>query len=437
MKCKLALLTLICMLYITAHAQDKQNLDAYFSALANADKFMGQVTLSQNGKTIYKYNTGIIDEVTKAPINDNTKFRIGSITKTYTAAMVMKAVDQNKLQLTDKLAKFFPEVPNAQKITIAQLLAHRSGIHNFTADAAYEEWQTSAKSDAEMLAIIVKGGSDFDPGSKAEYSNSNYVLLSQILQTIYKKPYRELLTQQIIQPLGLSNTFYGGKINTRNNEAKSFSFGTKWSPVTETDMAVPSGAGAIVSTSSDVSRFMEALFSGKVISAKGLEQMKAMQDNYGMGLFEMNFNGKNSYGHTGGIDAFSSVASHFPDEKLTIAVLSNGLNYDINSIGLAMLSWYFNKSVDVPTFTTYSYQPAELSRYAGIYSSPEMPLKITVSTSGNTLTAQATGQSAFPLEASALHIFKFDQAGIVLEFNPDQNQMILKQGGGRYTFTKG
>jgi CubicO group peptidase (beta-lactamase class C family) len=391
--------------------------------------------MSKDGKTIYSKSIGIADQ-SKSPIHENTKFRIGSVTKTFTAALIMKAADENRLQLNDHLLKYFPQVTNADKITIAQLLAHRSGIHNFTDDAAYQVWQTLAKSDAEMIDIIVKGGSDFEPGTKAEYSNANYVLLSQILQKVYKQSYREILTQKILKPVGLAHTYYGGKINVKNNEAQSFSYAATWQPTTETDMSIPSGAGSIVSTGNDLGRFFEALFNGKIISAKGLEQMKTIENNYGMGLFRMPFNDKISYGHTGGIEAFSSMVSHFPDEKLTVAILSNGLHFDMNSIGIALLSSYFNLPFDIPTFVKHSYQPEELEKYTGVYASAQMPLKITVTRVGGSLTAQATGQSAFPLETSALNVFTFEPAGIVLEFKPEQKEMMLKQGGGIYTFTK-
>ena len=160
----LLLLMLLCLVSTNVKAQDKQKLDAYFSALAAENKFMGQVTMYKDGKTIYSKSIGITEQ-SKSPIHENTKFRIGSVTKTFTAALIMKAADENRLQLNDHLLKYFPQVTNADKITIAQLLAHRSGIHNFTDDAAYQVWQTLAKSDAEMIDIIVKGGSDVEPGT--------------------------------------------------------------------------------------------------------------------------------------------------------------------------------------------------------------------------------------------------------------------------------
>lgn len=419
-----------------AQTPNKAKLDSYFNALEANNKFMGTVSVSKEGKTVYTKSIGYLDAEKQIKLNENSKFRIGSISKTFTAAMVFKAIEEKKLTLDTKLDKYFPTVPNASKITIGLLLGHRSGIHNFSNDASFRTWYTTPQTEVQMLDAIVKGGSDFEPGSKANYSNSNYVLLSYILEKIYKKPYKELVEKNIVKPLGLKNTYYGGKINTAANEAISYSFEGSWIKENETDMSIPMGAGAMVSTTADISRFLEALFAGRVLSQASLEQMKAITEGYGMGLFSYPFNEKTAYGHTGGIDGFSSMVTYFPDDKITFAFTSNGSNVDNNNIGIAVLSWIFNQTFEIPDFTSYAYKSEDLDKYLGVYSSSQMPLKITITKNNTTLMAQATGQSAFPLDAVKLNSFKFERAGVILDFNPEQQQMILRQGGGVYNFTK-
>jgi D-alanyl-D-alanine carboxypeptidase len=438
MKTKLLSALFICAGAATLFAQtpDRVKLDAYMQALADNNKLMGTVSVSKDGKTVYTKSIGYLDTEKKTPVNETTKFRIGSISKTFTASLVFKAIEEKKLTLDTKLDKYYPAVPNAAKITIAHLLGHRSGIHNFTNDTDYLTWHTSPKSEADMLEIIVKGGSDFEPGSQAKYSNSNYVLLSYMLERTYKKTFKELVDQKIIKPLGLKNTYYGGKINTANNEANSYAFEGTWNKEDETDMSVPMGAGAMVSTTADLSRFLEALFAGKIVSQASLDQMKTMTDGYGMGLFAFPFDGKTAYGHTGGIDGFTSMAAYFPEDKVTFAFTSNGSNYENNNLGLAALSWIFNKPFDVPDFTSYTYKTEELDQYLGVYASAQMPLKITITKNNTTLIAQATGQSSFPLDAANINNFRFERAGIEMEFKPEIKQMVLKQGGAIYTFTK-
>lgn len=435
---KLLLIFLITLFTATSFAQkfDKEKLDLYFQTLENNNKFMGSVALSENGKTIYTKTIGFSDVESKTKPNETTKYRIGSISKSFTSAMILKAREENKLSLATTIDQYFPLIKNSNKITISNLLNHRSGIHSFTTNEDYLSWNTKKKSEEELLKIIEDGGSDFEPNSKADYSNSNYVLLSFILEEIYKKPYSEILQEKIIKPISLKNTYAGGKINLKNNEAHSYTFENHWIKETETDLSIPLGAGAIVSTPSDLLQFTNALFNGKIISEKNLKLMETIKDDYGSGLFQMPFGTKKAFGHTGGIDGFSSNYGYFPEEKVAFALTSNGSNYTNNNIAIAVLNAVFNQPYEIPTFKTLDLSSADLDQYLGIYSSKDIPLKIAVTKNDTTLMAQATGQSAFPLDASDKNIFKFDQAGIILEFMPANKTMILKQGGKNYTFIK-
>lgn len=414
---------------------DKIRLDEYFALLEANNKYMGSVALSQNGKILYTKAIGFSDVEKGIKNNEETKFRIGSISKTFTTAIIFKAVEENKLKLTESLKNYFPTIENADKITISNLLNHRSGIHNFTNDDDYTQWNTQPKTQQELIAIIAKGKSEFTPDSKAEYSNSNFVLLTFILEKIYKKPYLEIVKEKITNPLKLNNTYVGGKINVKNNESNSYSYNGSWTKESETDMSIPLGAGAIVSNPTDLVKFFEALFTGKIISQNSIDQMKTIKDDYGMGLFMMPYGEKQTFGHTGGIDGFSSFASYMPDEKLTIAMTSNGRNYNGNQIVLSMMDIFYKKPFEMPNFKTINLNSEDLDQYLGIYASPDIPLKITITKKDNVLVAQATGQGELILDATDKHIFKFEAAGIVMEFIPSENKMILKQGA-IYTFTK-
>jgi len=415
---------------------DTLKLNNYFKSLDSNNKFMGSVALMKNGKIIYKNQIGYSDIETQKKQNENTKYRIGSISKTFTSVLVFKAIEEGKLDLDKTINSYFPNIKNSNSITISNLLNHRSGIHNFTDDKEYLEYNTKPKDEIEMLSIIAKSDSDFEPNSKSEYSNSNYVLLSYILEKTYNKTFSEILTDKIVNPIKLNNTSFGGKINLENNESNSYSYNGKWKKQTETDMSIPLGAGGIISTPSDLLKFSEALFNCKIISKNSLSQMEKLKDNYGMGLFKMPFYDKYSFGHTGGIDGFSSVFGYFPKENSAFALTSNGTNYDNNEISIALLSVLFNKPFEVPSFKNYELTPKDLDKYLGIYSSPSFPLKITITKLENILFAQATGQSAFNLDAIEKDKFEFKQAGIILEFDSNNRQMTLKQGGGIFKLTK-
>src|SRR5690606_24176350 len=164
---------------------------------------------------------------------------------------------------------------------VEHLLYHRSGIHNFTNDEAYLTWHTEKKTEGELVEIIAQAGSDFEPGSNMAYSNSNYVLLTFLLERRFKKSYADLLSEYITQPLGLENTYLGGSINPEKNETRSYVFNEKWTLAPESDLSIPLGAGGIVSSASDLVKFSDALFGGLLLSEEGLKLMTTLHDNYG------------------------------------------------------------------------------------------------------------------------------------------------------------
>ncbi|RYE22582.1 MAG: class A beta-lactamase-related serine hydrolase, partial [Sphingobacteriaceae bacterium] len=379
---------------------DKTKLDNYFMALETSSKFIGSIAIAKNGTIIYTKQIGYADLENKIKPSADTKYRIGSISKMFTTVLVFKAIEEGKFKLTDNIDPYFPAIKNAGKITIGDLLYHRSGIHNFTANEDYLKSNTEKKSEQEMTQIITKGGSDFEPDTKSEYSNSNFVLLSYLLQKVYKKDYAQLLNERIVKPLGLKQTYYGKKINLANGESYSYSFKGSWVKEVETDMSIPMGAGAVVSTPSDLTKFADALFAGKLVSAPDLEHMKTIKGAYGMGLFKVPFGELSGYGHTGGIDGFSSFLYHFADGDISVAMTSNGTNFDNNQIAIVLLSAVYNKPYDVPTFKTFELTSAVLDQYLGIYVSKQIPLKITVTKNDKILIAQATDQHSFALEAT-------------------------------------
>ena len=238
---KISIALLFGLLFGTTFAQNlnKAKLDSLFQILETKDKFMGSIAVAENGKLLYTKSIGKDDIESNKLSTIATKYRIGSISKMFTSCLIFKAVEENKLSLNQTIDIYFPTVENAKKITIGNLLNHRSGIHNFTNDKEYLNYNTQPKSEKEMVEIIAKGKSDFEPDSKGDYSNSNYVLLSYILEKTYKKPYKEILNSKIIKPLGLKNTYFGGKTNFQNNECHSYHYDTKWKKETDTDLSVP------------------------------------------------------------------------------------------------------------------------------------------------------------------------------------------------------
>jgi CubicO group peptidase (beta-lactamase class C family) len=415
---------------------DKVKLDNYFKALEKNNKFMGSVAVSKNGKLIYSKSIGYADLENKIKATEKTKYRIGSITKSFTAILILKAIENKKLDINETIDKWFPTITNSKKITIKQLLTHRSGIHNFTNNVDYLQWNTQSKTEKEMIEIIKKGGSDFQPSTRAAYSNSNFVLLTFILERVFNTSYSELVQTYIVKPIRLTNTYVFGKINTANNESKSYNYLGFWKEESETNFTVPLGAGAISSTPTDLIKFGNALFNGQLLSPESLKIMKTIKEGYGSGLFQVPFYSSIGFGHTGGIDGFRSVYSYFEDEKISYALTSNGTNMNNNDISIAVLSAVFNKPYQIPVYTKYALTSEELDKYLGVYATKQMPLKITVTKNKNTLIIQVTGQQAFVVQATEKDKFTLDQVGAKFKFNPAEETMILFQFGGQIKFIK-
>lgn len=413
-------------------------MDSFFSLLATQNKAMGTVAIAKKGEIVYNRSVGFTGFKGKETIAANTEtlYRIGSISKTFTATLIMKLVEDKKLSLDTKLSAFYPDIPNANSITITHLLSHSSGLHNITDDSDYAVYYINAKTKNEILNIIKSKQTDFAPGEKSAYSNTNFILLGYIIETITGKTYNSFLSETITDKIKLKHTKVGGKIAVNNNEAASFVKLDNWQLSPDTDMSIPGGAGNIVSTPADLAVFFDALFHNKIISAESVNTMKTIKNGFGFGLFTIPFYSKKAFGHTGGIDGFNSMAAYFPDDELAVAYCSNGRDFSVNDIMIGVLSIYYNMPYTLPSFDNKKLTASVLNNYTGTYASDAIPLKITISISGDKLMAQATGQSAFPLEAKSETVFVFPPAGIEIEFLPATKQMLLKQGGGKFSFTK-
>lgn len=409
--------------------------DSLIDRILEFDKGMGAISVYKSGSEIYQRKYGYSSLEAKQPIDDATLFRIGSISKTFTATLVFKQIELGKLKLSDPLSNWFPLFGNARKITIRHLLSHQSGIYNFTNDASLLQWNSLPHSRKELLDRMLKYPNVFMPGEKTEYSNSNYVLLSWILEDATGSSYAQLLDHYILKPVGLKQTFY--TTDSTMPLASSYSMLTTWTKAPVSHQSVPLGAGAIVSTPTELNRFIEALFSGRLVNDSSLAGMMTTTERFGRGLIKVPFYERTGWGHTGGIDGFQSQLFSFRNDSVSVAITSNAVSYPVNELMIAILSDVFHKSFDLPVFKkALEAKPEELQVYAGVYTATGLPIKLTISIKEGMLTGQGTGQPAFPLTRTGAHQFTFDPAGIVLEFVPSKKQMVLIQMGTRFVMTK-
>lgn len=396
---------------------------------------MGSLAIQEGNTIVFSKAYGASDIENNTKANEETKYKIGSITKTFTAIVIMQLIEEKKLKLDTQLSVFYPKVNNADKITINDLLHQRTGIPDYINQDSITKEELNAPNLKEAIFNKIENyNSLFEPNSQYAYSNSNYYLLGGIIEKITKKSYSENIEKRIINKIGLKNTFYPKEgVKTINNESYSYIYsGSSWEKIDEWKNDITYAAGAIVSTPSDLTNFMRALFQGKLVKKNSLEEMKTLKDSYGMALIQFPFGERRFYGHTGGIESFRAVVGYYPTEDLGISLIVNGDNYNRNDIMIGILSIYYKIPFPFPNFEKINTEL--ISKYSGTYSSKDIPLKINIFEKNGELLAQATGQSSFPLTLKDERTFIFAQAGIEIIFH--ENTFILHQGGGKFNFTK-
>ena len=432
---KLALIFALTYSLFTVVQDRFTKMDSLLTYLNKNDKFMGSLCIREGENVVFNKAYGFADVDKNISAHRMTKYKIGSITKTFTAVMIMQLIEEKKLNLQTKLNRFYPKIPNAEKITIYDLLHHRTGIVDYiNGDSITAKNIYRFHSKEEMIQKITDYKPLFEPGTKHEYSNSNYNLLGYIIETLTKKSYAENIQTRIVKKANLLNTYFPqGKIETSIGESYSYLFnGTKWEKVEEWENSIAYSAGAIISTPADLTRFMYALFDEKLVKPSSLEQMKEIKEGYGKALMQFPFGERRFYGHTGGIENFRAVVGYYPTEKLGISLIVNGDNFNRNDIMIGVLSIYYKMPFPFPKFNKI--EASELVKFTGTYSSKELPLKMTISEKNGELLAQATGQSAFPLTFKEEKTFIFAPAGIEMIFG--ENGFVLKQGGMSFNFSK-
>lgn len=419
---------------------EKEKLDQFLNRLAEKNMAMGSLTMAKDGMIIYSKAIGYsqINGAVKKPLTEASRFRIASIGKTYTAVMIMQLVEEQKLDLNETLDKFFPQVTNASRITIRQLLRHRSGIPDISRDLDPERnWANGITKD-EMLDLIARATPVFEPDTRQSYSNSGYFLLSMILEKLTGKSYTDVLTERITSRLGLADTYVeSGFIDVNKNESLSYIFiNEEWKQVKEMHPGIAYGAGQIMSTPADMVRFIQALFDGKLVSEENLNQMKTIRDGEGFGLVTFTFAGKTFYGHSGGGDNHGSWLAYQPEDRLAVAYTTNAKIYPVVNIVSGAIDIYYKREFQIPAFETISVSQEVLDNYVGIYSSPDAPVRFTISSKDAKLFVQAGNETPAMIEAVAPDRFQMFGGNVIFEFNTLKRQMIIRRSGGERIFTK-
>ena len=301
-------------------------LDERVNEAVKAGRFSGAVLVARDGKVLLSKGYGLANAELGAANTPQTKFRIGSMTKQFTAMALMLLEEKGKLKTSDPVCRFVTECPEAwRNITIHHLLTHTSGIPSFTSFPDYAPTMSQRSPVSRTVERFKNKPLVFEPGSKWEYSNSGYVLLGYILEKVAGEDYGAFLQRNIFEPLGMSGTGYDDSTPILQNRASGYSHRAgHLVNASYIDMTVPHAAGALYSTVEDLYRWDQALSSGKLVSKQSMERIfMPFQHDYAYGWFVTKRKNHRTINHGGGINGFSSMIDRYPDDKLTVIVLCN------------------------------------------------------------------------------------------------------------------
>jgi CubicO group peptidase (beta-lactamase class C family) len=429
-------LTLLFPTASLAQNVDVARADQIVQSFVNAKQFMGSVLVARNGQVLVDKGYGFADLEWQIPDTPETKFRLGSMTKQFTAAGILLLEQRGKLSTDDLVKKYMPDAPAAwEKITIYNLLTHTSGIPNFTSFPDYRSSEGTPATPAQLVARFRDKPLDFQPGEKWNYSNSGYVLLGYLIEKISGQTYQNFIQENFFKPLGMNDSGYDSNSAIILRRASGYTPGPG-GPVNAgyIDMSIPFSAGALYSTTHDLLRWDEALYWGKVLSAAALKKMTTpFKQNYACGLMIQTVQGHTVYEHAGGIEGFNTDMAYYPDEKLVLIALSN-LNGNAPSSILQQLGEVVHgQKVILPSeHSEIAVAPEILARYVGVYGlAPNFNLNITLV--DGQLISQATGQGKVPLFAESETMFFTKVVNAELEFPKGEKgpatQLILHQNG--------
>jgi CubicO group peptidase (beta-lactamase class C family) len=334
----------------------------------------------------------------------------------------------------DPVKKYLPDAPTAwDKITIFNLLTHTSGIPNFTSFPDYHDTQALPTTAEKLVARFRDKPLEFQPGERWNYSNSGYVLLGYLIEKISGESYERFVQENIFVPLGMRDSGYDSNFAVIPRRAAGYTRGPG-GPLNAgfIDMTVPHGAGALYSTTEDLLRWEQGLFGGKLLSAASLAKMTTpFKSDYAFGLIVTTQDGHKRIYHNGGIEGFNTALAYYPDDKLTVVVLSN-VNGQAPDEMLPKLSVVaFGGQVTLPSERKeISVAPGVLSGYVGSYSSTPMA-NMAITVDGDRLVSQIAGQPKVPLFAESSARFFTKVVDAQLDFGKDDKGafLILHQGG--------
>ncbi|EDX82392.1 beta-lactamase [Synechococcus sp. PCC 7335] len=430
-----------------------QKLEIYLQAHLDNNHFMGSVLVSYQGKVLLSEGYGMANLEHNVPNLPSTKFRIASISKQFTAAAILQLQEQKLLDINDSLATYLPKYPRGEQIIVRQLLNHTSGISNYT---SFEDYESKKSVEIELDKLIdwfKDRPLDFTPGERFSYSNSGYIVLTKIIETVSGLSYKDYLEQHIFALLGMNDSGCDSTRTVLFNRAAGYLFtGESYVHADSLDISIMSGAGALYSTVEDLYKWSRTFDTNIILNqasrdamfAPTVEVLTGEESNnfyYGYGLRIDTEHNRNRIAHDGGIDGFLTHFARYPDERVTVIVLSNLQTASIPKITQDLAAIIFDEPYEFPKKReAINLAPAILERYAGQYkfkpspylSSEDSELFFTVTTDLQRIFIQVTGREKdeiFPESPTEFFLKAVDAQLTFITNDEGESQLIIYQHG--------
>lgn len=419
-----------------AWAQDVGRMEQVIRASADQGAFSGAVLVARDGEVLLDQGYGLANREWAVPNDGETRFRLGSITKQFTAAAILLLSERGAVDLDAPIRTYLTDAPAAWNgVTVRHLLTHTSGVADLTRLADFNALKTQPATMDSLIARFRDLPLTFQPGQGWAYSNSNYVLATAVIEKASGQAYADFVAKNLFQPLGMADSGYDTHAAIVPHRASGYAPGPEGVINADyVDMSIPQGAGGLYSTTRDLLKWEQGLFGGRVLKAETLRQMTTpLRNHYAMGLSVAGAGEDAVISHSGAIDGFNTYMAYDVARHMTVIVLAN-LNGDApDKLGGSLMTLAQGGAVTLADERQATAMSVEaLKAYEGVYEiAPTFSLTLAVT--DGALTAQATGQRPVPLAAEGADAFFIAAIDAQITFTRDAagaiEGLVLHQGG--------
>jgi CubicO group peptidase (beta-lactamase class C family) len=349
----------------------EQELDALVKAYTDQGKFSGAVLVARGDEVLLRKGYGIANLEHDIPNRPETVFRIGSMTKPFTAIAVMQLVETGQLAVNDPISKYLPDFPNGERITLHHLLSNTSGIPDYVITSEYQKISKNHITTQDLIALFRDKPLQFEPGTDFGYSNSNWVLLGAILEQVTGKTYSEVIRERIFELLGMTHSGYEWEQPVIKNRAWGYvDRGAGILNAELIDESTMQGAGGLYSTVDDLYRWERALHDGTLVRDETVKQMSTpVFKGYGYGWELYSLHNRRVVAHSGGLPGYVSNFVRFVDDDAAIIILSNLGSAAFPQMTEVLAAIAFGEPYQMPSaYTFVAVDPTILADYVGEYS---------------------------------------------------------------------